>query len=410
MNCQKCGYVLTGEDLFCKNCGTAVSPPGVPAQPVVGGSPMPSVPVQPAVVGAPQPMVTGPVSMPAPPPPVVGESVPVQPVVIGPEMMNTPVQPMVTGPVSMPAPPPPVVEESVPTQPVVIGPEMMNVPVQPMIAGDVAMPAPSPPVVEESVPAQPVVIGPEMMNAPVQPMIAGDVSMPAPPLSNPTQPIAVQAATKPSKGIMDKIKNVNSKYIIMGVLGLLVVIIIVLVCILIGTNSKANSGSSNADLVLSNNAYKVNFGGFVFTIPGSYIYDKSDQVLMVGDEKGTWLAQFEIAEGSFEQLKKNKNKVQALLKQNGYESTSAEEKAVGGVDFITFELTISGVDKMLLGYAKINAMYFVPVTLQNIDNKIDYKLLERVAPIIKAIEAESAISHLTPRNYTSVVLPDDIIK
>lgn len=191
--------------------------------------------------------------------------------------------------------------------------------------------------------------------------------------------------------------NGNTKFIILGVV--IVVAIIALVFIVsMFTGGNENSGLSgsnpnNPANVSSNTSYKVNFKGFTFSIPDNLIYEEDNGVLLIGDEAGTWMTQIELEQGNFSQLKANKGQLQSVMQQNGFTASVASEKNLGGVDYITLEITASG-QKAIAALAKANSMYFIGVTAMNQDNEFDYSLLETIAPIIKSASYSGSTNNM----------------
>lgn len=181
----------------------------------------------------------------------------------------------------------------------------------------------------------------------------------------------------------------NGKYIAIGlavVVGIFAIIFIVGMIVNKDDNSSLTSGgSSNVTQTSSKSNYKVSFKGFTFEIPDNMVYEEDNGVLLIGDEEGTWATQLELEQGSFAQLKANKGQLQALMTQNGYTSSIASEKTLGGVEFITMEISASG-QKAIAALAKANSMYFIGVTAMNQDNEFDYKLLETIAPVISSAQ------------------------
>ena len=181
--------------------------------------------------------------------------------------------------------------------------------------------------------------------------------------------------------------NSNVKYIVIGV----VIAAVIFAGMFIFDFMKDNNGVTSyggSSMGTSTKSYKVNFKGFTFKVPDNLVYEEDNGVLLIGDEDGTWVTQLELGQGSFSQLKANKNQLQAMMQQNGYTCTAAAEKTLGGVDFITMEVSMSG-QKAIVAVAKANAMYFIGITAMNQDNDIDYKLLEKIAPIITSAELTS---------------------
>ena len=99
---------------------------------------------------------------------------------------------------------------------------------------------------------------------------------------------------------------------------------------------------------------------------------------------GTWVTQIELEQGNFSQLQANKSQLQSVMQQSGFTSSIAQEKTLGGVNFITLEISSSGTNA-IAALAKANSMYFIGITAFNQDNEFDYSLLERIAPIISSV-------------------------
>ncbi len=179
----------------------------------------------------------------------------------------------------------------------------------------------------------------------------------------------------------------NGKYIIIGlaiVVGLVVIVLVVNMLMNKGGNNDVPNGGGNPNLAQpSTSNYKVNFKGFTFEIPDNFVYAEKSNALMISNEEGTWATIIELEKGSFSQLKANKNQLQSLMQRSGYTASIASEKNLGGVEFITLEVNMSG-QNAIAALAKANSMYFIGVTAINQDNEFDYNLLETIAPILKS--------------------------
>ena len=156
------------------------------------------------------------------------------------------------------------------------------------------------------------------------------------------------------------------------------------------TGGNNNSGITQSG---SKGSYKVSFKGFSFNIPDNLVYEEDSGILMIGDEEGTWVAQIEIEEGNFAQIKANKGQLQSMMQQSGFTSSIAQEKTLGGVEFITMEISASG-QNAIAALTKANSMYFMGVTAMNLDNEFDYSLLETIAPIISSASMSGATSNM----------------
>lgn len=206
--------------------------------------------------------------------------------------------------------------------------------------------------------------------------------------------------------------NGNLKYVIIGVVIVVAIFAVVIVISMFNNNdNNVYSGGSGGSGITntSNKTYKVNFKGFTFSIPDNLVYEERDDMLYVGDEEGTWLTQLELEQGSFAQLKSNKSQLASLMQQNGYTCSAAAEKTLGGVEFITMEIAYGG-ENAIAALAKANSMYFIGITAFNQDNDIDYKLLEKIAPIINSAEQTSASNSISPNNSFDFSAFSDLAK
>lgn len=180
----------------------------------------------------------------------------------------------------------------------------------------------------------------------------------------------------------------NGKYIAIGfaiIVGIIAIVVVVSMVMNKDNNNSLTGGGSSSVTQPSKTNYKVAFKGFTFEIPDNFVYEEDNGTLMIGNEEGTWAAILELEQGSFSQLKANKSQLQSLMQQSGYTASIASEKNLGGVDFITLEISASG-QNAIAALAKANSMYFIGVTAMNQDNEFDYKLLETIAPIVKSAQ------------------------
>lgn len=185
---------------------------------------------------------------------------------------------------------------------------------------------------------------------------------------------------------MPQKNNGNAKFIIIGII---IAVAIFAGIIIVGMFSDDNETSSGGTSInngspsqVSDSTYSVKFKGFTFKIPTNLVYETESDSIVLSDEEGTWVSYIEVIEGSYSQILANKSRIQGIYQQMGYTSSTAVEKTIGGMSFITLELSISGTNA-LLGLAKANSMNIFGITTYNIDNEYDYKLLETVSSILK---------------------------
>lgn len=217
------------------------------------------------------------------------------------------------------------------------------------------------------------------------------------PINENSSPNGWQNSYNPTPNFQPQNTNNNGKYILIGIIA--VVALFAGFFIFNSSNNDGGNGGGSNYTGGTTKSYKVNFKGFTFTIPDNLVYEQDGSVLLIGDEAGTWVTQLEVEEGSFAQLKSNKNQLPSLMQQNGYTCAAALEKSLGGVDYITMEVTASG-QNFIAALAKANAMYFVGITAVNRNNSFDYKLLETIAPIINSAESSSMGTNNMSPNVT----------
>lgn len=218
---------------------------------------------------------------------------------------------------------------------------------------------------------------------------------------NSTQPSwATGYNTQPTYNQMQQQKgNGNGKFIIIGIIIAVAIFAGIIVVGMLGgdddTTTGLTGGNNNSGITQSGSkgSYKVSFKGFNFNVPDNLVYEEDSGVLMIGDEEGTWVAQIEIEEGNFAQIKANKGQLQSMMQQSGFTSSIAQEKTLGGVEFITMEISASG-QNAIAALTKANSMYFMGVTAMNLDNEFDYSLLETIAPIISSASMSGATSNM----------------
>lgn len=191
-------------------------------------------------------------------------------------------------------------------------------------------------------------------------------------------------------------KNNSTKFIIIGV----VLAIAIFAAIVVGIsfsnkdNSSNPSGSDVDDNIASNDNYTVKFKGFTFKIPTDLVYEAESDAILLGDEEGSWAAYLEVVKGSYNQFLKNKNKLQSIYQQNGYKASSAVEKTIGGMAYITLEVSKGGTNA-ILGLAKANSMYAFGVTAFNQDNEFDYDLLKELSGILSSAKYDGDSNNIS---------------
>ena len=192
-------------------------------------------------------------------------------------------------------------------------------------------------------------------------------------------------------------KNSNTKFIIIGIIVAVAIVVIIVAISAFGGNKSNNSGTNNGGSSVvnnSNSSYTVKFNGFTFKIPTNLVYETQSDAVLLGDEEGTWAAYIEVIEGSYSQMLSKKSQLQSVYQSMGYTSSAAVEKTIGGMPFITLEISKSGTNA-LLGLAKANSMNLFGITAYNVENEYDYKLLETVSSILSTAEYSGATNNMS---------------
>ena len=143
--------------------------------------------------------------------------------------------------------------------------------------------------------------------------------------------------------------------------------------------------------------YTVKSNGFTFKIPTDLVYETTNEggneTISIGDEDGTWMLTITPIQGSYNQMLANKNQLQSLMIQEGYNVSEIVEKTYGGMPFIVMEISEGGQNG-LLTISKANSMYVFLSTAVNIDNEFDYDMLEEVADILRTAEFNSETTNM----------------
>ena len=224
--------------------------------------------------------------------------------------------------------------------------------------------------------------------------------------------------------IKNNLNQKNNKNLLI-IIGVVVVVLLIIILFLVvnsnrdnklNNNNQVNENNNNNNnendddqTSVSNSNYKVNYQGFSLEIPDNLLYSNKNNILFIGDESDTWLVQFEISEGSFDKLKANKNQLKTVFNQNGFEASDAIEKTYSGINYIISEVSTGG-ENALIAYTKANSMNFVALTIYNQNNDFDYSLLEKMSPIISSLKYVGESNHLQPNISFNASIVGEIAK
>ena len=170
-------------------------------------------------------------------------------------------------------------------------------------------------------------------------------------------------------------------------------------------SNKTSTGSNNGGGTLTpttnkkTSSYKVSYAGFKLYIPDNLMYemDYTNNAINIGDTESTWMAQLGIRQGSFQQLKQNKNALTTYLTTAlaAYEAkvSNAEIETIDGVEFILLECNLSGMNE-IIGYTELNSMNTAYFEILNENNDFDRNVIKNLIPIISSAEYTGDSSYL----------------
>lgn len=209
------------------------------------------------------------------------------------------------------------------------------------------------------------------------------------------QPVNTQPS--PNQFNNNSSTNNNMKFIILGVAIVAAVFIIIVVVSVVLGGDKGLSSKEDGKIseTASNSSYKVKYKNFELSIPDNMIYEVGTDSILIGDESDTWAAMVEIGEGSYSSMKANKAQLATLLQQNGYTASAAQEKKLGGVEYITTEVSYSG-EQRIIAYSRVNSMNLFGAEIMTKSNEFDYSVLEKIAPIVSSIKTVEAMNSIKP--------------
>ena len=205
-------------------------------------------------------------------------------------------------------------------------------------------------------------------------------------------------------------KNNNTKFIIIGVIAVLAIVGIIVAIKIFSGNKSNNSGNNDGGSIIVNNnsSYKVNFDGFTLKIPTNLVYETISNEIVLSDEEGTWIAYIGVNDVTYSLLVSGKSELQSIIQSRGYTASQAVEKTIGGMSFITLEVSNNKGANCLVGYTKANSMSVFVVTIYNEKNEFSYKLLEKISSILKTAEYNSETNKISTFEKPNINIADEL--
>ena len=208
-------------------------------------------------------------------------------------------------------------------------------------------------------------------------------------------------------------KNINYKFIIIGVIVVLVISGIFFVVkgnkktkdsnsqvksdsnITSNSNTTSNQTSNNTSNITSNQTSNntsnatsntatnnvAKFGGFAFNIPSAYTVSANTSQLVLMGTNNINVASINIIDGSYDDLKKNNKTLVNQMKSQGYTIGSIKNRKYNKVEFIIIPVAQNN-QYMVMAYAKLTNKKIIILACANTNNKLDYSELPLFAQMI----------------------------
>lgn len=384
MNCKICGYPITGNDQFCKNCGTSVNNVNVQNNGLNTQAPIQQQPMISELV-VPQPINNNPVP----------QAIPAMNFVQGPENIqereNNMQQPVNN------------IQQAIPNN--ILTPQPVN----------------SSPILMQSQSinniGQPTNIG-QLLNdnatTPNNQPLQQTTNITPEPTPTPQQPVNIEVPVTNNKSQDNsqstKQKNNNRQNILVGIALVLLIAVVVFFLIKKFLNKEEQPETNNEPQAVNKiSNYTVKHNGFSFKIPTNLIYIENQNSLAITDEEDTKAAYIEVLEGLYSQLVTNKNMIQGVYQEEGYTVSAAKEETIGNTEFITMELSANGTN-ILLAFTKANSMNVFGVTIYNLDNEYDYDYLNTIANILTNSEYTGETNAISSYEKLDTSIISDLMK
>ena len=191
----------------------------------------------------------------------------------------------------------------------------------------------------------------------------------------------------------NNVTNGGNKMLIIGIGIAIFVALIVLIAVVLVNGGNDSDKSVKDEEVVANvtPTYTVNFNNYKFKIPTDLIYKTTTDAILLSDDV-TWASQINVLNGSFTNVKNNKNEVVSNLQAQGMNCKIVEKK-IGGKEFLVVEASV-GNEKALLGYTDLSPTQMGGFLIRNIDNELDYDSFDIVAKVLASAEYVSETSNM----------------
>lgn len=155
------------------------------------------------------------------------------------------------------------------------------------------------------------------------------------------------------------------------------------------TSNYSSNSTSNSNITSNTTTTNtITFKGYVFQIPSNYKATTTSSQLQLIGTNNIDVAAINIQSGSFESIKASKETINSYMTNAGYAVSNIQINYYNGVEFVTAEVT-QGAQKMILGYAKLNATTIFMVVTGSTNNVLNYNALNDIAPMITTARVAS---------------------
>lgn len=146
-------------------------------------------------------------------------------------------------------------------------------------------------------------------------------------------------------------------------------------------NYKENDNQNNQNNNQTNSYKNVSFSGFTFSVPSNYNEKIDGSSLSFSDALGSWYAQTQVIDGSYDIIIPNKEQVISGIESSGVKVNKYSEKTYHGIPCFVMEVESMG-QPMLMGYVKTNASKIFVTASWNMYKEYDYDLFSDIVKVL----------------------------
>ena len=123
-------------------------------------------------------------------------------------------------------------------------------------------------------------------------------------------------------------------------------------------------------------------GSFTYKIPEDYIFDKTDNGVLIYDKGGTWRIFIKDADGSYDNMASAKVSIEESIKTEGINVVSIKESKINDTNHLLIEASKNLINRLIAFIDAGNDHVFY-IEIVNLDNNFNYELLNIADDIAK---------------------------